>query len=33
MTPGIKMGSDENHFNLSVIVRDSHKTVSIDHNF
>ena len=29
----IKMGSDENHFNVSLIVRDSHKTVSTDHNF
>ena len=28
----IKMGSDESHFNVSVIVRDSHKTVSIDQN-
>ena len=30
----IKMGSDESHFNVSLIVRDrSHKTVSTDHNF
>ena len=29
----IKMGSNENHFNVSLIVRDSHKTVSPDHNF
>ena len=30
----IKMGSDESHFNVSVIVRDkSHKTVSTNHNF
>ena len=29
----IKMGSYENHFNVSLIVRDSHKTVSTDHNF
>ena len=28
----IKMGSDESHFNASLIVRDSHKTVSTDHN-
>ena len=28
------MGSDESHFNVSLIVRDrSHKTVSTDHNF
>ena len=26
----IKVGSDESHFNVSLIVRD--KTVSIDHN-
>ena len=26
----IKMGSDESHFNVSLIVRDSHKTVSTD---
>ena len=26
------MGSDESHFNISLIVRDSHKTVSTDHN-
>ena len=25
----IKMGNDESHFNLSLIVRDSHKTVQI----
>ena len=31
----IKMGSDESHFNVSLIVTDklSHKTVSTDHNF
>ena len=29
----IKVGSDESHFNVSLIVRDSHKTVSTDHNF
>ena len=30
----IKMGSDESHFNVSLIVRDKvHKTVSTDHNF
>ena len=29
----IKMGSDESHFNVSLVVRDSHKTVSRDHNF
>ena len=29
----IKMGSDESHFNVSLVVRDSHKTVSTDHNF
>ena len=28
----IKMGSDESHFNVSLLVRDSHKTVSTDHN-
>ena len=33
MTPEIKMGSDESHFNVSLIVRNSHKTVSTDHNF
>ena len=27
-----KVGSDESHFNVSLIVRDSHKTVSTDHN-
>ena len=26
------MGSDESHFNVSLGVRDSHKTVSTDHN-
>ena len=30
---GIKMGRDESHFNVSLIVRDSHKTVSTDYNF
>ena len=30
----IKMGSDESHFNVSLIVRgQSRKTVSINHNF
>ena len=29
----IKMSSDESHFNVSLIVRDSHKTVSTDHNY
>ena len=29
----IKMGSDESHFNVSLIVRDSHKTMSTNHNF
>ena len=37
MTPRscIKMGSDENHFNVSLILRDkvTNKTVSTDHNF
>ena len=30
----IKVGSDESHFNVSLIVRDklSHKAVSTDHN-
>ena len=28
----IKMGSEENHFNVSLIVRDSHETVSTNHN-
>ena len=29
----IKMGSDENHFNVSLIVRDkNHKTMSTNHN-
>ena len=28
----IKMGSDESHFNVLLIVRDSHKTMSTDHN-
>ena len=28
----IKMGSDESHFNVSLTVRGSHKTVSTDHN-
>ena len=28
----IKMGSDESHFNVSLIVRDSHETVSTNHN-
>ena len=35
MTPAVlEMGSDENHFNISLIVRDkvTHKTVSTDHN-
>ena len=29
----IKVGSDESHFNVSLTVRDSHKTVSTDYNF
>ena len=31
----IRMGSDESHINVSLIVKDelSHKTVSTDHNF
>ena len=29
----IKTGSDESHFNVSLVVRGSHKTVSTDHNF
>ena len=32
-TSCIKIGSDENHFNVSLIVRGNHKTVSTDHNF
>ena len=28
----IKMGSDESRFNVSLIVKDSHKTVSTNHN-
>ena len=28
----IRMGSDESHFSVSLTVRDSHKTVSTDHN-
>ena len=28
----IKIGSDESHFNVSLIVRDSHEPVSTDHN-
>ena len=28
----MKMGSEESHCNLSLIVRDSHKTVSRNHN-
>ena len=28
----MKMGSDVSHFNVSVIVSDSHKTVSTNHN-
>ena len=28
----IKMGSDETHFNTSLIARDSHKKKSTDHN-
>ena len=30
--PCIRMGSDHSHFNVSLIVRDSHKTVSSDHS-
>ena len=29
----IKMGSDESRYNVSLTVRDSHKTVSTAHNF
>ena len=29
----IKVGSDVSHFNLSLIVQGSHKTVSINQNF
>ena len=29
----IKMGGDESHFNVALIVRDSHKTVSTNHKF
>ena len=29
----IKMGSDESHFNVSFIMRNSHRVVSTDHNF
>ena len=29
----IKVGSDDSHFNVSLTVKDSHKTVSTDHNF
>ena len=29
----VKMGSNESRFNVSLIVRNSHKTVSTDHNF
>ena len=29
----INRGSDESHFYFSLIVRDSHKTMSSDHNF
>ena len=29
----IKVGSGERHINVSLILRDSHKTVSIDNNF
>ena len=28
----ITIGSDESHFNVSFTVKDSHKTVSTDHN-
>ena len=28
----IKMGRDESHFIVSLVVRDSHKTESTDHN-
>ena len=30
--PCIKMGSDESHFNVSLIARDSHKTVSTNYD-
>ena len=29
----IKMGSDESRYNVLLIVRDSHKTLSRNHNF
>ena len=29
----IRVGSDESHFNVSLTVRDSHKTVSTSPNF
>ena len=29
----IMVGNDESHFNVSLTVRDSHKTVSTNHNF
>ena len=29
----IKMGSNESHFNVSLIVRECHRTVSTNHNF
>ena len=32
-TSCVKMGSDESCFNVSLIVWDSHKTASTDHNF
>ena len=28
----IKISGDESHFNVSLIVRDSHKTMSTNHN-
>ena len=29
----IKMDNDDGHFNVSLAVKDSHKTVCTDHNF
>ena len=29
MTPSLKTGSDESHFNVSLIVRESHKQDSV----
>ena len=32
-TPCFEMGSDESHFIVPLVLRNSHKTVSTDHNF